>query len=168
MLPQPCSTDGKVATVDGLLLFSKRPARCLSQAGFVQFATRARDPTTPLALTRCCGGLLVALAGDDGEIIEDGLVEQAWDFVRRNTMPTARLHGPRRVDGWDFSGATGLRVRGRAGHGGKDEDDPGNEGSQRDGSRIHRSGTPLYRTPAEDRRGLKPFIYGQRVVCSPA
>lgn len=38
----------------------------------------------------------------DGSFVEIGLVEQAWDFVRRNTMPTARLEGLRRVDGWEF------------------------------------------------------------------
>ena len=35
-------------------------------------------------------------------MIETGLVEQAWDFVRRNTMPLARIEGFRRIDGWEY------------------------------------------------------------------
>ena len=31
-----------------------------------------------------------------------GLVDQAWDFVRLNTMPTAHLEGMRRIDRWPF------------------------------------------------------------------
>jgi hypothetical protein len=34
---------------------------------------------------------MVPLGAADGSIVEAGLVEQASDFVRRNTMPSAHL-----------------------------------------------------------------------------
>ena len=78
------------------------PNRYVPQAGIravchtgpeVDYATRAdEDLRAPL----------VPLRGQDGHFVEIGLVEQAWDFVRRNTLPTARFDGPRRVDGWEF------------------------------------------------------------------
>jgi len=43
-------------------------------------------------------GPLVPLCGTDGSISESGLVEQALDFVNRNTEPTAHLEGGRRID----------------------------------------------------------------------
>ena len=91
-----------LATVDGLLLFGKTPARYLPQAGIRAVCYTGTEPDYATRADEVLRGPLVALAGDDGKIIENGLVEQAWDFVRRNTMPTARLDGPRRVDGWDF------------------------------------------------------------------
>jgi ATP-dependent DNA helicase RecG len=41
---------------------------------------------------------LVPLCAADGSITESGLVEQALDFVNRNTEPTAQLSGGQRVD----------------------------------------------------------------------
>ena len=35
-------------------------------------------------------------------MVEAGLVDRAWDFVRRNTTPTARLEGARRIDCWEY------------------------------------------------------------------
>ena len=34
--------------------------------------------------------------------MEPGLVDQTWDFVRRNTDPSAHLEGARRVDRWEY------------------------------------------------------------------
>ena len=91
-----------VATIDGVLLFGRTPNRYVPQAGIravchagpeADYATRADEDLR---------GPLVPLRGQDGHFVEIGLVEQAWDFVRRNTQPTARLDGPRRVDGWEF------------------------------------------------------------------
>lgn len=35
-------------------------------------------------------------------LVEPGIVDRAWDFVRRNTMPDAHLEGARRVDRWEY------------------------------------------------------------------
>ena len=34
--------------------------------------------------------------------METSLVEQAWDFMRRNTKPSARIEGGRRIDRWEY------------------------------------------------------------------
>ncbi len=47
-------------------------------------------------------GPMVPLRAADGSMVEAGLVEQAWDLVRRNTTPMARLEGARRIDGWEY------------------------------------------------------------------
>ena len=39
---------------------------------------------------------------------------QAWDFVRRNTTPSARLEGARRIDRWDYPGEVVREVIGNA------------------------------------------------------
>ena len=54
----------------------------------------------PVPMNICEAPCLLGTA--DGRIAETGLVEQAWDFVRRNTTPTARLEGGRRIDRWDY------------------------------------------------------------------
>ncbi len=47
-------------------------------------------------------GPMTPLYAEDGMPFEPGLVDQAWDFVRRNTSPTAWLEGPRRIDRWEY------------------------------------------------------------------
>lgn len=47
-------------------------------------------------------GPLLPLLDRGGTLVEPGLVDQAWDFVRRNTTPIARLEGLRRVDLWEY------------------------------------------------------------------
>ena len=91
-----------VATVDGLLLFGKLPRRYVSQSGIraicypgikVDYATRADEDLR---------GPMVPLGAEDGSLVEAGLVDQAWGFVRRNTTPTAHLEDARRVDRWEY------------------------------------------------------------------
>ena len=91
-----------VATVDGLLLFGRTPTRYLSQAGVRAVCYAGTEPEYATRADEVLHGPMVPLRfGKDGPI-ENGLVEQVWDFVRRNTMPTARLEGARRIDGWEF------------------------------------------------------------------
>lgn len=91
-----------VATIDGMLLFGTNTKRFVPQSGIralcypgtqADYATRADEDLK---------GPMVPLCGVDGSIVEAGLVEQAWDFVRRNTAPTAHLDGARRIDRWDY------------------------------------------------------------------
>ncbi len=85
-------------TVGGLLLFGLTPNRFLPHAGIdavaypgtqqdydAQERTVLRGPMTPLFTT-------------DGAIVENGLVEQALDFVQRNTRVTVEATGGRRVE----------------------------------------------------------------------
>jgi ATP-dependent DNA helicase RecG len=45
---------------------------------------------------------MLPLGAADGSIVESGLVEQALEFVRRNTEPSAHLESGRRVDRWTY------------------------------------------------------------------
>jgi len=90
--------DGKFpATIAGLLLFGTNPNRFLPQAGIdaAAYPGRVKDyATRERARLR---GPLTPLFGAAG-LIENGLVEQAIEFVNRNTPVRASLEHGRRVD----------------------------------------------------------------------
>lgn len=96
------SAGTRVATVDGLLLFGKAPERHLPQSGVRAICYPGAEPAYATRADEDLRGPLAPLGAADGSIVEGGLVDQAWDFVRRNTMPTARLEGARRIDGWEY------------------------------------------------------------------
>lgn len=93
----------RVATVDGLLLFGRSPKRYLPQSGVRAICYPGVEPDYATRADEGLRGPLAPLGNADGAIVETGLVDQAWDFVRRNTVPTARLEGARRFDGWEYS-----------------------------------------------------------------
>ena len=80
------------ATLAGLLLFGLNPNRFLPQSGIsaVAYIGDEKDYGTKEQAT--LRGPLIPLFGDSG-IVENGLVEQAINFVRRNTATTASLNG---------------------------------------------------------------------------
>lgn len=90
-----------LATVDGVLLFGKTPARYLSQAEVRAVCYGGEEPACGARAAEVLRGPLVPLGGDGG-LVENGLVEQTWGFVKRNTGPTGRLDGLRSVDEWEF------------------------------------------------------------------
>ena len=86
-------------TLSGMLLFGNTPNRFLPQAGIdaAAFPGTEKDYAAKERLT--LRGPMTPLMGTDGEILEAGLVEQAWEFVRRNIFVTASLEdGVRRVE----------------------------------------------------------------------
>ena len=86
-------------TLSGMLLFGKAPNRFLPQAGIdaVAFPGTEKDYATK-ELTALRGPMAPLMDGQ-GNLLEAGLVEQAVDFVRRNTSVTAVLEdGARRVE----------------------------------------------------------------------
>lgn len=94
-----------IASTGGLLLFGLRPNRYLPQAGITATAYPGREkdygakerPPTPIR------GPLVALHSTDGVVVDSGLVEQAMDFVRRNTSIEAWIEpGGQRQERWDY------------------------------------------------------------------
>ena len=93
----------RVATVDGLLLFGRSPKRYLPQSGVRAICYPGVEPDYATRADEDLRGPLAPLGNADGAIVETGLVDQAWDFVRRNTVPTARLEGARRFDNWEYS-----------------------------------------------------------------
>ncbi|HWY60487.1 MAG TPA: ATP-binding protein [Rhizomicrobium sp.] len=87
-------------TVGGLLLFGQNPNRFLPQAGFDAVAFPGREKDYAARERAALRGPLAPLMTSDGSaIVENGLVEQAVDFVRRNTPVSAALiDGARRAD----------------------------------------------------------------------
>ncbi len=85
-------------TVGGMLLFGQTPNRFLAQAGIdaAAFQGTAKDydarERTPLR------GAMTPLFGEAEQLVENGLVEQALEFVRRNTRVTAEIENGRRID----------------------------------------------------------------------
>jgi len=90
------------ATVAGLLLFGINPNKFIPQSGIDAVAYPGIDKDYAARERRTLRGPMVPLSGDSG-IIDSGLVEQAIQFVRRNTQVTAELEdGARRVEKWTY------------------------------------------------------------------
>lgn len=89
-------------TVAGLLLFSLNPNRYLPQAGIDAAAYPGREKDYAAKERVALRGPMTPLFGSAG-LVENGLVEQAVDFVRRHTEVTARLEdGARRAERWEY------------------------------------------------------------------
>ena len=91
-----------LATIDGMLLFGKNPKRFVPQSGIRAVCYPGTEPDYATRADEELRGPMVPLGAADGSMVEVGLVEQAWDFVRRNTQPTAHLEGGRRIDRWPY------------------------------------------------------------------
>lgn len=96
------SAGQEVASIDGLLLFGKSVHRFLPQSGIRALCYPGREPSYATRADEDLRGAMVPLGATDGSIVETGLVEQALDFVRRNTTPTAQLEDGRRIDRWEY------------------------------------------------------------------
>lgn len=95
--------DGRTpATVAGLLLFCPNPNRFLPQAGIdaVAYPGKVKDYAAKERVA--IRGPMTALFGREG-LVENGLVEQAVEFTRRNTEVSATLaDGARREQKWSY------------------------------------------------------------------
>jgi ATP-dependent DNA helicase RecG len=88
------------ATVAGLLLFCANPNRFLPQAGIDAAAYPGKEKDYTAKERSAIRGSMTALFGSDG-LVENGLVEQAVEFTRRNTEVSASLaDGSRREERW--------------------------------------------------------------------
>ena len=92
----------RVTTVDGMLLFGNAPNRYVPQSGIRAVCYPGTEPDYATRADEHLSGPLVPLRAANGSIVEAGLVDQAWDFMRRNTTPSAHLEGARRVDRWEY------------------------------------------------------------------
>ncbi len=92
------SAGQEVATINGLLLFGKSPSRFFPQSGIRALSYPGTEPDYPTHADEYLRGAMVPLGAADGTLVESGLVEQAWDFIRRNTTPAAFLKSGRRID----------------------------------------------------------------------
>ena len=91
-----------VATVDGMILFGKNPNKFMPQSGIRAVCFPGTEPDYAVRADEDLRGPMVPLRAANGDIVEHGLVEQAWDFVRRNTTPTAHLESARKIQSWEY------------------------------------------------------------------
>ena len=90
------------ATIAGILLFGKSPNRFLPQAGIDAVAYPGKEKNYAARERMSLRGPLTPLFSD-GELLSNGLVEQAVEFVRRNIGVTAYLEdGARRKEKWAY------------------------------------------------------------------
>lgn len=91
--------DPRPATVAGLLLFGRNPRRFLPQSGIDAAAYPGTEKDYGARERAELVGPMVPLYDTAGEIVENGLVEQAVEFVRRNTPVEGGLEdGARRSE----------------------------------------------------------------------
>lgn len=83
-------------TMGGLLLFGKNPNRFLPQAGIDAVAFPGAEKDYAARERTALRGAMTPLLGSEDKIVENGLVEQAIEFVRRNTGVTAILENDSR------------------------------------------------------------------------
>lgn len=92
-----------IPTAGALILFGVKPNRYLPQAGVtaVVYPGAEKDYTAKERVV--LRGPAVALLSKTGEVVETGLIEQALEFVRRNTRMEAGIgDGGRRIERWDY------------------------------------------------------------------
>ena len=86
-------------TLSGMLLFGRTPNRFLPQAGIDAAAFPGIEKDYAARERTALRGPMTPLFDQNRELVEAGLVEQAVDFVKRNTGVTAVLeNGVRRVE----------------------------------------------------------------------
>ena len=85
-------------SVGGILLFGTTPNRFLPHAGIDAAAFPGTEKDYAARERKPLRGPMAPLLDAAGAIVENGLVEQALEFVRRNAPGTADLEGGRRVD----------------------------------------------------------------------
>lgn len=85
-------------TIVGMLLFGKTPTKFLPFSGIdaVAYPGNVQDYETLERIK--LRGPMTPLLNDNNEIVENGLVEQAQEFVQRNTRRKVKRDGGRRVE----------------------------------------------------------------------
>jgi len=85
-------------TVGGMLLFGTTPNRFLAHAGIDAAAFPGTEKDYAARERAALRGPMTPLLDANGAVVENGLVEQALEFVRRNTPVTAALENGRRIE----------------------------------------------------------------------
>lgn len=92
-----------IPTAGALILFGLNPNRYLPQAGITAVAYPGPEKDYTAKERGVLRGPGVALLSTSGETVETGVIEQALEFVRRNTHVDARIEeGGRRIERWDY------------------------------------------------------------------
>lgn len=85
-------------TIGGMLLFGRTPNHFLPQAGIDAAAFPGTEKDYAARERAGLRGPMTPLLNAEGAVVENGLVEQALDFMRRNTPVTAFLENGRRIE----------------------------------------------------------------------
>ena len=85
-------------TVGGMLLFGATPNRFLPHAGIDAVAYPGSERDYDAQERTALRGPMTPLLSQGGDFVENGLVEQALHFVRRNTRVVVEARGGRRVE----------------------------------------------------------------------
>ena len=85
-------------TVGGMLLFGATPNRFLPHAGIDAVAYPGSERDYDAQERTALRGPMTPLLSQGGDFVENGLVEQALDFVQRNTRVVVEARGGRRVE----------------------------------------------------------------------
>ncbi|MBC6428955.1 MAG: ATP-dependent DNA helicase RecG, partial [Cellvibrionales bacterium] len=85
-------------TVGGMLLFGTVPNRFLPHAGIDAVAYSGTEQDYAAQERVALRGPMTPLLDKAGKIVENGLAEQALNFVQRNTRVTIEVDGGRRVE----------------------------------------------------------------------
>jgi ATP-dependent DNA helicase RecG len=92
-----------IPSAGGLLLFGVRPNKYLPQSGITAVAYPGTHKDYEAKERAVLRGPAVALLSEAGEVTEAGIIEQALDFVRRNTKVESWVNdGGRRQERWDY------------------------------------------------------------------
>ncbi len=96
--------DRAVPTAGAILLMGRKPNRFLPQAGITAVAYPTDEKDYAARDRSVLRGPIVPLLSPAGDMLENGLIDQAMDFVRRNSAVEAWIDdGGRRHDRWkDF------------------------------------------------------------------
>jgi ATP-dependent DNA helicase RecG len=90
--------DRIVPSIDGILLFGTSPKKYLPQSGIRGLVFQTDQPDYATKADEDLKGPLLPLGAQSGAIVENGLVEQALDFVKRHTSVSSEIVDGRRVD----------------------------------------------------------------------
>ena len=85
-------------TVSGMLLFGATPNRFLAHSGIDAVAYPGTEQDYDAQERAALRGPMTPLLNQDGDFVENGLVEQALDFVQRNTGMIVEVQGGRRLE----------------------------------------------------------------------
>ena len=85
-------------TVGGMLLFGATPNRFLPHAGIDAVAYPGTEQDYDAQERAALRGPMTPLLSQGGDLVENGLVEQALGFVQRNTRMVVEVQGGRRVE----------------------------------------------------------------------
>jgi ATP-dependent DNA helicase RecG len=92
-----------IPTAGALILFGLKPNRYLPQAGITAVAYPGTEKDYSAKERAVLRGPAVALLSKIQEVVETGVIEQALEFVRRNTRVEAGIEeGGRRTERWDY------------------------------------------------------------------